>query len=155
MSSNKALVDKIENKMSEIDELFESHKEFIEEALGSDDEPKRIYISGFSKVLHDFYMGLENIFELIAKEIDGTVPDGESSHRDLINQIANVNENRIAVLSEDVISDLEMYLGFRHKSRHTYSYKHEWALMRPLILNVRDVWRDVNEELEAFIKTLK
>ncbi len=35
-------------------------------------------------VLHSFYNGLENIFEIIAKNIDGNVPSGNKSHQELL-----------------------------------------------------------------------
>jgi len=38
--------------------------------------------------LHGFYSGLEHLFELIARHVDGAIPSGETWHRDLLQRMA-------------------------------------------------------------------
>lgn len=154
MSSGKDVGNTIENVISDIDALFKIHEEEIEKAISSNSEPKPLAIAGFSKILQDYYIGIENIFELIARRIDDDFPGGDSSHRDLLNQMATDNKNRKPVISEDVKDELSVYLAFRHKSRHLYSISHEWVSMRPLLTNVMDDWKTVRKEIKAFVETL-
>lgn len=58
-------------------------------------------------VLHPFYNGLENIFEIIAKNIDNSVPTGNKSHQELLYQMASENEMRNAIISEKLYSKLK------------------------------------------------
>jgi hypothetical protein len=154
MSSNKDVSDIILNIISDINGLFAEFEEEFKEVLSSEAEPKPIVVAGFSKILQDYYTGLESIFELIARRIDGKVPEGESSHRDLLIQMATENTHREAVISDDIKDGISIYLGFRHKSRHLYTLDHAWASMRPLVSDVRDDWALLRDEVEAFIKKL-
>jgi hypothetical protein len=45
------------------------------------------YLKATAYDLHGFYGGLERIFEAVATAIDGSVPGGESWHRDLLQQM--------------------------------------------------------------------
>jgi len=57
--------------------------------------------------LHAFYSGIERLFELIARDIDQCVPDGEMWHRDLIKQMTKeINGVRPAVVNPIRISRL-------------------------------------------------
>ena len=53
------------------------------------DTPDLFDMTILGSVLHSFYNGLENIFEIIAKNIDGNVPNGNKSHQELLHQMAS------------------------------------------------------------------
>ncbi len=46
-------------------------------------EPDFIGIRAAASILHDFYCGVEKIFERIALSVDRNLPDGENWHMDL------------------------------------------------------------------------
>jgi len=46
------------------------------------------YLDSVALNLHSFYSGLERIFELIARHIDGSFPKGNTWHHDLLIQMA-------------------------------------------------------------------
>ena len=46
-----------------------------------------VYLDSVALNLHSFYSGLERLFE-IARHIDCSVPEGETWHRDLLDQMA-------------------------------------------------------------------
>jgi hypothetical protein len=69
--------------------------------------------------LHGFYIGLERLFELIAREVDESRPAGSHWHRDLLAQMSlTVIDVRPAVLSPEAHSALTDYLEFRHVVRN-------------------------------------
>jgi len=73
------------------------------------------YIDGVALNLHDLYAGLERMFELIAEDVDGQVPDGENWHQALLKQMAaEIPQVRPAVISEAVRERLDEYRRFRH-----------------------------------------
>ncbi len=72
--------------------------------------------------LHGWYTGLETIFERIARELDGTVPEGERWHRDLLSQMsAEVPGLRPPVIDPSLVASLSAILAFRHFFRHAYA----------------------------------
>ena len=59
------------------------------------------YLDSVALNLHGFYSGLERLFELIARHVDGAVPSGETWHRDLLQRMTqDMAGVRPAVLSQ-------------------------------------------------------
>ena len=52
----------------------------------SDDQAA--FLDSVALNLHAFYSGLERLFELIARHVDGSLPSGETWHRELLQQMA-------------------------------------------------------------------
>lgn len=73
-------------------------------------------------VLHSFYTGVENIFQRVAKRIDGDLPGGTAWHRELLDAMARPAAARPPVISQALRDRLEEYLRFRHFFRHAYSF---------------------------------
>ena len=53
-----------------------------------DDKPSSVEIRAEGSILHDFYCGIEKIFERIALSIDKSFPKGEDWHTELLLQMA-------------------------------------------------------------------
>ncbi len=102
-------------------------------------------------VLHSFYNGLENIFEIIAKNIDCNIPVGNKSHQELLHQMASENSNRMEIINEELYIKLREYAAFRHFYRHAYSFQISWEKMKPLIENLFDVWDMTKFRINNFI----
>ncbi|WP_459930611.1 ribonuclease toxin HepT-like protein [Desulfosporosinus burensis] len=49
-------------------------------------------------ILHSFYNGIENIFKIIGKNIDGKFPSGNHWHSELIKQMAHATNDRYPVI---------------------------------------------------------
>ena len=49
------------------------------------------------------------------------------------NQMGRPTEYRCAVISMGMVEQLEPYLGFRHISRHSYTFRLNWSKMRTLV----------------------
>ena len=102
-------------------------------------------------VLHSFYNGLENIFEIIAKNIDDNVPNGNKSHQELLHQMASENSSRNEIINEEMYLKLREYATFRHFYRHAYSFQLNWEKMRPLVDNINIIWEEIKKCLNNFI----
>lgn len=102
-------------------------------------------------VLHSFYNGIENIFEIIAKNIDREIPTGNKSHQELLHQMASENSYRKEIINEALYLELRDYGTFRHFYRHAYSFQLNWEKMKPLVDNLFEVWKDTKDSLENFI----
>ena len=48
-----------------------------------------LYLDSTALNLHGFYSGIERLFELIARHIDQSLPQGEVWHRDLLHQMSH------------------------------------------------------------------
>ena len=69
------------------------------------------------------YNGIEDVLTNIARDIDGAVPQGESWHQDLLDQMrAELRDTRTALLDERLHGLLTELKGFRHRVRHNYGF---------------------------------
>lgn len=141
--------EQIRFKINDIDKLF-SEYDLIFKKIEMQ-TPDLFDMTILGSVLHSFYNGLENIFEIIAKNIDGIVPNGNKSHQELLHQMASENSKRNEVLNEELYLKLREYATFRHFYRHAYSFQLNWEKMNPLIDNLQTVWNEVKLNLENFI----
>lgn len=141
--------EQIRFKINDIDKLF-SEYDLIFKKIEMQ-TPDLFDMTILGSVLHSFYNGLENIFEIIAKNIDGIIPNGNKSHQELLHQMASENSKRNEILNEKLYLKLREYATFRHFYRHAYSFQLNWEKMNPLIDNLQKVWNEVKLNLENFI----
>lgn len=141
--------EQIKFKIKDIDKLFEEY-ELIFLKIKTE-TPDLFDMTILGSVLHSFYNGLENIFEIIAKNVDNKVPSGNKSHQELLHQMASENSYRNEILDEELYLKLREYATFRHFYRHAYSFQLNWEKMRYLVENIDEVWGKVKVALEDFI----
>lgn len=114
------------------------------------------YVDAVALNVHDFYAGLERIFETIARDIDQSMPEGPHWHEDLLDQMgSSIPSTRPAVLSTGLRRRLETYRGFRHVVRNVYTIDFDPEQMAPLVRRLPAVRDDVTDELHAFADTLE
>jgi len=101
--------------------------------------------------LHSFYLGFENIFKRIALAIDGVLPKGPFSHIKLLESMAVPTDNRRAVISTDLETDLLDLLNFRHVFRHAYAYDLKWTKMKHLVFNADETLAKAAKQIASFI----
>ncbi|MCQ3980538.1 MAG: hypothetical protein DPW09_44580 [Anaerolineae bacterium] len=105
---------------------------------------------------HEFYNGVERIFERIVVSLGEGLPRGSYGHIDLLGQMATAqNNSRLAVIDEPLRARLEEYLKFRHFFRHAYSYTLEWNRLRWLAEQLGATLQLLREQLQTFFETLK
>ena len=95
--------------------------------------------------------GIENIFEIIAKNVDNSIPTGNKSHQELLHQMASENGKRNEIISEDLYFKLREYVTFRHFYRHAYSFQLNWNKMKPLVENIFNVWNELKKNIEEIM----
>jgi hypothetical protein len=113
------------------------------------------YLDSVALNLHDLYSGFERLFELIAVHIDGTKPEGENWHKALLQQMAAENPKiRPGAISDGVLRQLDVYRGFRHIVRNVYTYKFDPVKVEQLVVDIPDLFADLEAELLAFAEFL-
>lgn len=117
--------------------------------------PSHIELRAIASLLHEFYNGIEKIFERIAVSLGEGLPRGSAWHVDLLNQMAESPvEGRPAVIEEPLRAKLEEYLKFRHFFRHAYGYTLEWSRMQWLAEPMSATLDLLRKQVGAFLKRL-
>ncbi|MDX2240087.1 MAG: hypothetical protein NW224_05320 [Leptolyngbyaceae cyanobacterium bins.302] len=83
----------------------------VQAAVSQADKAKKTgdsdYLLAAALSVQNFYMGVEQAFEEIAKQIDESVPVGASSHRELLEQMAlEIPDVRPPVIEADTLTRL-------------------------------------------------
>lgn len=108
-------------------------------------------LRAIGSMLHDFYCGVERIFERIAKELNGGVPEGDDWHRQLLRDMTlDIKGVRPPVISEEVEKMLIEYLRFRHVFRNIYGFSLEWQFMEGIVERLPSTLTKLKKELESF-----
>jgi len=112
---------------------------------------QNIYLDSVALNLHGFYNGLERLFELIAKYIDGSLPSGKNWHINLLDQVANnYKDLRPAVISPKTRMYLDEFRRFRHIVRNVYTTSLAPDKMKSMMTNLPELWKQLTAELQAF-----
>lgn len=105
--------------------------------------------------LQNFYMGSERLFELIAQEIDGSVPSGSSSHRLLLDQMAlGIPQVRPPVVEESTRLKLDEYRKFRHFVVHNYGFELQGRRVLELADELPECFGELRQQMQAFTEFL-
>jgi len=143
-----ALRMEVQNEIKGLERIVE---ETSSELANLPQEPTRLQVGGMGKYVHDFYEGVERIFERIERGLSIPVPSGESWHILPLRQMEReVEGKRAALLDHSLALKLHRYLRFRHLFRHTYGYELVWEELRPLV----EMMPEVLEELRRSIDDL-
>ncbi len=99
---------------------------------------------------------LNGFFELIATEIDDNIPQGESWHQDLLNQMKiSIKKVRPQVISKEIANKLDEYRGFRHIVRNVYTFNLSKERIKPLVKNLSPLKEEIRKDIEEFINFLE
>ena len=106
--------------------------------------------------LYDFYTGIENIFERIARETGEGVPAGESWHKELLTAMTlDIERVRQHVIDNKVASELDEYRRFRHVFRNIYGDELKWDEMKHLADKMPEILKQLEESISEFCHFLK
>ncbi|MDZ7364093.1 MAG: hypothetical protein ONB46_25770 [candidate division KSB1 bacterium] len=82
-----------------------------------------IFVEFAAMHLQSYYTGVEHILKTIATKIDGSIPEGDRWHKDLLDQVAiEIPRVRPVVISKSLWDELVDYLAFRHVIRNVYPF---------------------------------
>jgi hypothetical protein len=114
------------------------------------------YVDSVALNLHGFYSGLEKLFELIARHVDRKLPDGETWHHDLLQQMAqDLPSVRPAVISGESVDTIDEFRRFRHLVRNVYTMNLVPEKMEGLMEALPELWPKLRAELLAFADYLE
>ncbi len=151
--SKKDMKSDIKIELENLERLSREMKELLSRIS---DKPSFIEIRGAASILHDFYSGVEKIFERIALSVDKNLPKGENWHIELLIQMTKPFLNvREPVISKDLFEKLKKNLDFRHLFRHIYGFELKWERFKELCVNLDDVLKQVQIEIEGFLEGLE
>lgn len=139
-------------EMEMLHRLMGRHPDLIEKSRSVD--PSLVEIDALAALLHSFYNGVENLFKLIAKEFDGGLPESPNWHTLLLFTMSHATNQRPAVISDTLAKLLKGYLDFRHVFRHAYSFELQWSRMAPLVWNVEETFRRLEQEATRFLSAV-
>jgi hypothetical protein len=109
-----------------------------------------LFIDSVALNLHDFYTGLERLFEQIATGVDQSVPSGPDWHRDLLRQMTlPIPGLRPWVIDDQTAVDVDEYLRFRHVVRHRYAFELDPERVEYLAGLLRPTYQNVSATLIA------
>jgi hypothetical protein len=115
-----------------------------------------LYLDSVALNLHSFYSGIEKIFKIIAKEIDGSFPDKSNWHEELLIQMSlNIPNIRPPVISDKLKNDLQDYRSFRHLIRNIYTYNVNPEKIKPLVQKLPLLTENIEKELKLFTEFLQ
>jgi hypothetical protein len=121
-------------------------------------EDQDLYIDSAALNLHDFYAGLERIFERVGSKVDGDIPAGREWHRDLLRQMSSERAGlRPPVLSIEAVELLDEFLRFRHVVRNVYAFQFDPERIVRLVQKMQVSFGQIRVELEnfaAFLETI-
>lgn len=115
-----------------------------------------LYLDSAVLCLHDFYTGMERIFQQIAAGLDEAVPSGRDWHEALLLQMAAERlPDRPAVIAEATREALEEYLRFRHVVRNIYAFEFDPGRVGRLVERLEDGFGRARRDLLAFADFLE
>ncbi len=106
--------------------------------------------------LHGFYAGIEQVFEDIARTLEGGVPAGANWHQALLLQVASeVADIRPAVIRGDTRQCLDEYRSFRHIVRNVYTFNLRPGRLTELVAGLGACQTAVARDLSEFAALLE
>jgi hypothetical protein len=150
MGDVKKLKELVDIELSNLERLSKETNELLSR---SREKKNSVEVRAAGSIIHDFYSGIEKIFERIATVIDGHVPLGMNWHTSLLLQMGKTVEGiRGPVISDKLISKLKEFLRFRHLFRRLYGFELKWERIKPLFIELEDVLSDFKKEIIEFFR---
>jgi hypothetical protein len=119
-------------------------------------DERQVYLKSTALELHNFYTAAERIFEHVAGDLNGALPQTHDWHLRLLRTMAvEVPEVRPAVLSEELVEHLSEYLRFRHVVRNVYGFELDEERMTPLMARIEATAQDLAIQVRALADYLE
>lgn len=147
------LTEEIKIEIENLERLSGEMQELIKR---SGEKPDFIETRAAGSILHDFYCGVEKMFERIALQIEGELPKGEDWHTELLLRMSHpIEGRRDALIGQELLEKLKQYLRFRHLFRHIYGFELSWERFRNLALSLAPILGELTDALEKFNEKMR
>ena len=147
------VADRIRRELTELERVVNRIDKGWKLAKNRDDD---IYVDSVAYNLQGFYSGLERTFSVITKHLDGNLPQGDSWHLQLLEQMTTAKPPyRPAVISQSVGEALNDYRGFPHVARNVYYHRLDPKRIGELVKRIPKLYSQVKAELSAFAAFLE
>ncbi len=149
------LADRIEQELDEIGHVVRRAERAID-AARRHPEDQDLLVDAAALNLHDFFGGVERIFQQVGTIVDGDLPSGSDWHRELMDQMQrDMLDRRPPVLSSDLVSHLDEFRRFRHVVRNIYAFEFDPARIERLVHQMSVVYSQIQTELLVFVSFLR
>ncbi|WP_423225516.1 hypothetical protein [Candidatus Amarolinea aalborgensis] len=143
-----ALATRLRENLVDLARVVERTDRLLVKAAQQNDDD---YLDGVALNLHSFYTGVEQLLEVIARQFDGSVPQGPDWHRDLLLQMSGeLSGRRPPVISRATRHCLDEYRSFRHIVRNVYTFNLRPTRLRELVGDLAACFTTLVNDLEAF-----
>lgn len=117
---------------------------------------RRPFVESTALKLHNFYTACERIFEKIAGEVNGALPQTPDWHLRLLRMMTvDVPRVRPRVLTPELAERLTEFLRFRHVVRNIYGFELHEKKVEPLVQEIDGLWREIKVQIEEFLSYLE
>ena len=144
------LISEITNELNKIEQIYLDLKNQV--LLKS----TRERVESMALRMHNIYTGLERIFQLIAHDLNGKIPEGFDWHRQLLHQMSlDLTNIRPPLIKSENLPFLRDLLAFRHVVRYSYGFELIPQKVKKLAKETIQKYPKVKKDLESFIEFLK
>lgn len=148
-----SLSGRIREELKSLQRAVSQTEAFVEQlAARPNEQLQEALITAISLNLHAFYTGAERIFAEIAKAVDESVPTGNEWHKQLLLQMAaTLPDIRSAVISEELLEQLDELRRFRHVVRSNYAHTLDRQRVLEQVEQLQACWEALQAELELWL----
>ena len=152
MSRYSVLAARLGNELNVLDQVVSAAQSQIEKGQRTGD---RDFYQAAALSLQNYYMGIERIFEEVAKQIDRSLPSGANSHRELLDQMGlEIPATRPALLSPKTVEWVNEYRAFRHVVIHRYGFELYPDRVADLVQQLPTCNAALSQEVQTFCQFL-
>lgn len=149
------LVSEIESELESLAIVVEGIRKVSPEQV-EDPWLRTIFSESLGLKLHNFYTGIERIFQKIADDLNGGVPSSHDWHRRLLRTMGlEIEGVRPLVLRPETVRSLEEFLAFRHVVRNLYGFELAPDRMNLLAKKAPEVFERVAADFKVFLSFLR
>jgi len=132
--------------------LLEDARQAVPSLAASDSMALR----SIGSILHDFYSAAENVFKVIARDIDDSLPSHMDWHRSLLTQMSMpLNTRRPRVLRGETVDALDEFRSFRHVFRNVYGFALDPDRLHLLLRRFRRAVDMLENDLHEFMGAIE
>ncbi|MEM7771155.1 MAG: hypothetical protein AAF327_11665 [Cyanobacteria bacterium P01_A01_bin.37] len=152
MSQYGVLAARLSNELKTFDRVVQAAQSQRSKAQNTGDTD---YYQAAALSLQNYYMGIERIFEEVAKQVDQSLPFGAGSHRELLEQMGlEIPSTRPPLLSEETVAQVNTYRAFRHVVINRYGFELYPERVAALVDQLADCYALLKHDVEAFCQFL-